>query len=314
LYKKSADIQKELRKVQHMVIQNNLRWMDVELALASGQKQMDNTIIDGFKTVEKNVASYSETDFGPAFASIEKKEEGFKHIKGADINAQQAKDIAKKFLGINKDVDIRVTNGGKGAGFDFYSLRIHDPKTKAETYMDITKKGGYPIWVMQNRKVNNQNISLNEASIRAANFLKKQNFENLELFESAQYDNIGVFTFVPNIKGVRIYPDAIKIKVALDNGNIVGYSAKDYLASNHIRHISSAKLPVAEARKKINKDVTIMEERKAIILNDIGNEVLCYEFLGTIDNDTYRIFINANTGQEEKVEKLKNAEPIFRQL
>jgi spore germination protein len=314
LYEKSADIQKELRKVQHMVLKNNLRWMDVELALASGQKQMDNTIIDGFKTVEKNVESYSEADFGPAFTSIKKKDEGFKNIKGADITAQQAKSIAKKFLGIKRDVDISVTNSGKGAGFEFYSIRIQDPKTKAETYMDITKKGGYPIWVMQNRKINDQNISLNEASNQAANFLKEQNFENLELFESAQYDNIGVFTFVPNIKGVRIYPDTIKMKVALDNGKIVGYSAKDFLTSNRIRQIPSANLPVAEARSKINKGVKIMEERKAIILNDIGNEVLCYEFLGTIDNDTYRIFINANTGQEEKVEKLKNAEPIFQQL
>src|SRR5690606_22796698 len=32
LYSQSADIQKELRKVQHMVLKNNLRWMDVEMA------------------------------------------------------------------------------------------------------------------------------------------------------------------------------------------------------------------------------------------------------------------------------------------
>lgn len=42
-----------MRKVQHLVLKNNLRWMDVELALASGKEGTDNTIIDGFKTVEK---------------------------------------------------------------------------------------------------------------------------------------------------------------------------------------------------------------------------------------------------------------------
>lgn len=35
LYEKSGDIQKELRKVQHLVLENNLRWMDVQLALAT---------------------------------------------------------------------------------------------------------------------------------------------------------------------------------------------------------------------------------------------------------------------------------------
>ncbi|HAQ06272.1 MAG TPA: germination protein YpeB, partial [Bacillus bacterium] len=52
LYKQSGEIQQDLRQVQHMVLKNNLRWMDVELALATEEgQQTDNTIIDGFKTV-----------------------------------------------------------------------------------------------------------------------------------------------------------------------------------------------------------------------------------------------------------------------
>ena len=54
-----------------------------------------------------------------------------------------------------------------------------------------------------------------------------------------------------------------------------------------------------------------MENRQAIIINDLNKEVLCYEFLGTIDDDTYRIFINAKSGEEEEVEKLKNAEAVY---
>lgn len=72
MYKNAKDIQDELRNVQHLILKNNLRWMDVELALASGQKQMDNTIIDGFKTVEKNVEGYSETNFGPTATALQK--------------------------------------------------------------------------------------------------------------------------------------------------------------------------------------------------------------------------------------------------
>lgn len=54
-----------------------------------------------------------------------------------------------------------------------------------------------------------------------------------------------------------------------------------------------------------------MDDRLAIILNDSNEEVLCYEFTGTLGEDTYRIYINSENGREEKVEKLQNAEPIY---
>ncbi|WP_374701717.1 hypothetical protein, partial [Bacillus wiedmannii] len=41
------------------------------------------------------------------------------------------------------------------------------------------------------------------------------------------------------------------------------------------------------------------------------NEVLCYEFVGTLRKDTYQIFINANSGAEEKVKKMQAVEKIY---
>jgi spore germination protein len=133
----------------------------------------------------------------------------------------------------------------------------------------------------------------------------------MELNESSQYDTIGVLTFVSNVDHIRIYPDAIQIKVALDDGSIIGYNAKDYLISHHKRSISPPLLSIEDARKKMSKKVTIHEERLAIILNDFNKEVLCYEFVGTLGNDTYDIFINANNGTEEKVKKLQNLEQVY---
>ncbi|MDF0726200.1 germination protein YpeB [Cytobacillus sp. S13-E01] len=316
LYKNSAEIQKELRTVQHLVIDNNLRWMDVELALASGEKQADNTIIDGFETVEKNVAAYSESEFGETMTVMQKgRGDGeFKNLEGEEIDENEAKEVARKFLGLKKEIKMNVAENGEGASNGFYSLSIHDPKAKNETFMDITKKGGYPIWVLQNREIKDQKISLNEASTIAAKFLKDHKFDDQVLYESAQYDNEAVFTFVANINGVRVYPDSIKMKVALDDGKISGFSARDYLISHQEREIPNPTISIDEAKKKMNANLTVMEDYKALIINDIGEEVLCYEFLGTIDNDTYRIFINAETGFEEKVEKLKNPEPLYKQI
>jgi spore germination protein len=311
LYKQSGDIQSELRNVQHMVLKNNLRWMDVELALASGKESTDNTIIDGFKTVEKTVAGYEESDQGPTFANMQKKDENFKKIKGKTITRQEAIKIAKNYMKFNGNAKVKVTENGKGADYGFYSVSIKNKQTAQEASMDITKKAGRPIWFINNRDIKKQVLSLNEADNKAAAFLKETGFKNLEVFESTQYDNIGVFNFVTNINGVRIYPEAIKVKVALDNGDIVGLSAEEYLKSFQTRKIEKPALSVEQARSKVNPNFKVMEDRQAYIVNDLNKEVLCYEFLGTIGNDTYRIFINATTGIEEEVEKLKNAEAIY---
>ncbi|MBT2677691.1 germination protein YpeB [Bacillus sp. ISL-35] len=311
LYEQSGEIQQDLREVQHMVLENNLRWMDVELALATEKGQSDNTIIDGFKTVERTVESYSETDFGPAKINLQKKDENFKKLPGKKISKDEAVQITRKYAPVGKAGDVKVTQNGKGSDYGFYSVSIQDPKTKLEANMDITKKGGYPIWFLLNRDVKNQKLSLNDASNKAIAFLKERNFENLDLFESAQYDNIGVFTFVGVQDDVRIYPDAINMKVALDNGDIIGFSAEEYLKSNKAREIPQPGITNEEAKKKVNPNLKVMDEKKAIIMNDLNEEVLCYEFTGTLGNDTFRIYINAEDGTEEKVEKLHNAEPVY---
>lgn len=315
LYKNSEDIQNELRKVQYLTMKNNLRWMDVELALASGEKRADNTIIDGFKTVEKNVESYSEVDFGPAFTQMEKrKEESLKNLKGKVITQKQAKQKALKFLGIEKADKIEVVESGDGSDYGFYSVAITQEKENARINMDITKKGGYPIWIIQDRDLGEQNISLNQAQEKALAFLKKHGFKNMEVAESVQYDNVGVFTFVKKEKDIRIYPESVRMKVSLDEGHVVGFSAKDYLMATHSREIKSPEADVNQALQKVNPQLKVMDNRLAIIINELGEEVLCYEILGTINNETYRIFINADNLHEEKVEKLGQKEVDYGSL
>lgn len=315
LYTQAGDIQKELRKVQYLVIKNNLRWMDVETALASQKENSDNTIIDGFKTVEKKVTGYPENSLNPSFSSTKYEDENYQKLKGKKINKEEAIQIAKHYSGFSGNLETKIEKNGKGANYGFYSVSLVDRETKAEVDMDITKKGGFPIWLINNRDINETKLSLNDANLKAQKFLKDHDFDQFELYESSEYDHIGLFNFVAVVDGVRIYPDSVKLKIALDDGGVIGFSAADFLKTHNVnRKINEASLSIEEAKEKINHKVTIMEERKALIINDLGQETLCYEYLGTIDNDTYRIFINADNGNEEKVEKLKNPEPVYENI
>ncbi|MCJ8006693.1 germination protein YpeB [Lederbergia wuyishanensis] len=311
MYGQSDEIRNELRKVQHLVLKNNLRWMDVELALASGKETTDNTIIDGFKTVEKRAKGYDEENLqDPTVVAFQKKEQNFDHLKGKTITKEEALTLAKKYSAIKSVNESRVVENGKGSPFEFYSVNLDDGKGDGAS-LDITKKGGYPVWLINHRDIGSQKVSLNDAMNKADDFLKNHGYKKLEPAESMQYDTVGLFTFVTNQNGVRIYPESIKVKVALDNGQIIGFSANDYLKGRRDRQISKPRLSLEDAKGYINTNVKVMENRLAIIMNELGNEVLCYEFIGTMDHDTYRMYINADNGIEEKVEKLKNAEPIY---
>jgi spore germination protein len=315
LYTQAADIQDELRKVQYLALKNNLRWMDVEMALASGKENTDNTIIDGFQTVEKNVAGFSESGTNnPTNISTKQQNENYQNLQGKEINRTEAINIAKKYAHIKAPANVKVEENGKGSEYGFYSISLVSPDEKTEVNMDLTKKGGYPIWLINTRDVKESKLDLNAASQKAITFLTDHQFDSLELFESSQYGHVGLFNFVTSIDGVRIYPDSVKVKIALDDGSVVGLSAEEYLKSNKKREIGQATITAEEAKTKINPNVEIMEERKALIINDLDEEVLCYEFLGVINDDTYRIFINATNGREEQVEKLKNTEPVYDHL
>ncbi|MDX8046101.1 germination protein YpeB [Gracilibacillus sp. S3-1-1] len=307
LYEMSGDIEHELRKVQNMVLNDNLRWMDVQLALVNNDEQADNTIIDGFQTVEKTVEGYAEGKLQSGILGTSSKKDGYTMLGNNKISEEDAMKKMRSLLNIDKDTDLVVASTGDGAKVPLFSGSFEqDEKTG---YIDITQNGGYPITVMINREVADSDISLHHAMQKAEEYVKQLDFgENLVLVESNQYDNVGVFQFVPEYDDVWIYPDAIQVKVALDNGEVLGFVAKDYLENTHERDIPEPELSDEEARENVNPNLEIQEHHLAIMEDDMGEEVLTYVHLGTLNHDTYKIFIDAADGKEVRVDKLKQAE------
>ncbi|WP_404453196.1 germination protein YpeB [Oceanobacillus kapialis] len=309
LYEQSGDIKDELRQVQHVVLDNNLRWMDVQLALANEDEQVDNTIVDGFQTVEKTVEGYSESNVDSPIVGTSSQEHSFQSLNGKKVSEEQVREKAKDILEVNDGSKLHVTKSGEGADVPTYSVSYKDNKKSA--YMDMTEQGGHPITVLVRRPVKEKEISLNEGMERAKDYLSKYKFEDMEIFQSNQYDNIGVYSFLYNQDGVRVYSDAMEIKVALDTGDILGFTARNYLMNHTQRDIPEPEITEDEAKKAVNQSVDIQESFLSVIDNDLGEEVLTYEFLGVMGNETYRIFVNASDGTEEKVEKLDGAEANF---
>ena len=308
LYTQAGELKDELRQVQYQSLDNNLRWMDVELALATKDNQGDNTIIDGFKTVENKVDGFGEKNADSIFGQNNGDDNSYKNISGEWKSAKEIKQYAKRLFSIKDEKNLLITKTGKGADVPMFTVSYEDGKN---VYMDITQQGAHPVNIIVNRPINEKKLSLNDGLLKAEKYLKNFGYKNMTPIQSQQYQNIGLFAFTYTEDDVRIFPDAIMVKVALDDGEIIGLNARDYLKNHHEREINKPAISAEEAKDFVNGKLNVQEEHIALIKNDINEEILTYEFLGTMDDETYRVFINAEDGREEKVEKLTSTETNF---
>ena len=98
-----------------------------------------------------------------------------------------------------------------------------------------------------------------------------------------------------------MYADLIKVKVALDNGEIIGLETTGYLNGHYERDIPTRKISIDNARKQISPNAQIISEGLAMIPTEWKTEVFCYEFKGRIEDIDFIAYINVQTGEEEDI-------------
>ena len=116
------------------------------------------------------------------------------------------------------------------------------------------------------------------------------------------YGNTAVVSYVYKQGVVAIYPDQVKLKIALDDGRIIGIESEKFLVS-HVekREMITPEITETKAREKVGTRLKISKVSLAIIPTETNKEVLCYEFLGSYKNKDFIVYINANTGYEQRI-------------
>lgn len=304
LYAESNGIEQDLQKLQSDVLDKNLRWMDAETALTQTSKRTDNQIVDGFRAIENKVSGYPEIQSDTLTAMKSRSKPHIENLSGTDISQQDAVNKTAAFLGRSDTAGITAQKNGHGNQYPSYSVTVADRDGK-KYYMEMTTKGGHVTWLMNERPVKNASLDLVSAQEKGQQWLSTHGYKNLDVVKVEQFDNTGVYTFAPRQDGVLIYPDTVTIRVALDNGEVTGYNGKDYLFHHKTRNLPKPKLSLQQAKKNVSSKMQVQETGLALIEDELGKEVLSYEFTGTMDNNTYRVYVNADNGDEERVEKMK---------
>lgn len=299
LHSYSLELENTLNELALELENGALSWKDLTKKDNGQFAQSVSSSLDIFDQLEQNFHEYSGLIYDGAF-SEHLTSSNPKMIKGDEISEEDAAKKAKDFLGENNVSEISNLGANENANILAYnfSIKNNDGKT---TYISISKKGGYVIYSSFNREIKEQKLNYEEANNKALEYLKQKGFDNMKETYYLAENGILTINYAYVQQDIIMYPDLIKIKVALDDGEILGIETTGYLSNHEERNLKTAKITKEEAKKKLNKNLNIMSEKMAVIPTEYKTEIFCYEFKGKIDDREFIVYINAETGEEEDI-------------
>lgn len=211
----------------------------------------------------------------------------------AELTKKQALKKAKKLIGDEKASVSEI--GGK---LPCYSINSNS------AVAEYTKHGGILLMMMKDRHIEEEKLSVSDAKKKASAFLKENGFNDMR---ESYYENMGgsvVINYAYEQDGYIVFPDLVKVKVALDDGEIIGFESRGYVMNHTYRSIPKPVITAEDALKNVNSDLQIKETTMAVIPLESGNEACCYQIKGVVSGRHFLIYVNTQTGDTEDVQIL----------
>ncbi len=228
----------------------------------------------------------------------------------AEILPEQGKQAVEKFLRgmeIGNIEFISKTEPTAEKSLPVYSYDVTlKGASRPSISMDITQMGGYPVWMLNYREIisGNNYISLERAKELAQKFLNNSQYTSMTAIEAENLGSYAIITFIPYVSEIYCYPDSVKVKISLVNGEILGFEGRNYIYSHKERTLNTPKLSKEQASELLSSQLEKKDYRLSLISVN-GAEILCHEFKVLFDSNYYSVFLNVDTGKQEKAVRLK---------
>ncbi|PIC56777.1 spore gernimation protein [Sporosarcina sp. P12(2017)] len=252
----------------------------------------------------ESVMEYTEAVF-PLTASesdAEKKKE-LRNIKEKKITEDEAIQKFKKLLpSVSNDI-IAAEKSRKGAPYPFYHIRFAENSSIG--YLDLTEKGGHVLSYLVERRMGKPTVSYEELEKMADEFLQKADYKDLVLEEARENDNAWHFVYVrvsPE-NDAKVFSDPIHIKLAKDNGEVIGLNASEYIRKEQPK---PQPIRTAEWHTFFRPDVTVMAQELAYVENSQKEQRLAHYLTivsGEENLETYKILVDTETLEVITTEK-----------
>lgn len=299
LHEYSVELENTLNQLSADINDGRISWGELtdEGTVAFAQ-QVSNISQDSFDNLEQTFHEYSGLIYDGAFSEHITTAEKV-GLTGENIDEETAKNKATELF--NNENIKEVTSYGRSEGdINSYNFGITFNDDSTAT-VSISEKGGHVIYMDKNREVTAEVISQEEADEKAKQYLEEKGFKNMKETYYLKQSGIVTINYAYVQEDVVMYADLIKVKVALDNGEILGIETTGYLNSHKERDLEEPKVTVEEAKESLNDELTIESEELAMIPTEWKTEVLCWEFEGNYDGLDFIVYVNCETGKEEDV-------------
>lgn len=211
-----------------------------------------------------------------------------------ELSKNDCTQLCASFLGVRSDyVKFQTSREGNMPVYDFkYN----------NTFVSITKAGGYVEEMRNDRMVSNNKLTYSQALESAKSFLESHELFNMKESYYVIQNNVCTINFAYTQDDVICYSDLIKIGVALDNGEIVNYNASGYIMNHKERSLPQPQITVSQGQNSLSDSLTVESTGIALIPQGGETELLCYEYTckGTND-DRVLVYVNCETGLEEQI-------------
>jgi germination protein YpeB len=308
LYQQSMELNRDLQGMQYKVAQNNFYFGEMVRQVRNNlQKNPDNLAQTDFQALDQRMQQYPSLIYDGPFSEHLERTEARDLSELAEVSAGDAQDNALSLIDGKQGVNYRASVTGSAEGrIPAYRVEV-SPDGDSDNnrfVMDISKKGGKLVWMINSRPVGDPSLDINSARQKALNYLKDHGFGDMKSTYFMQHENSVTFNFAALQNGVVIYPDLIKVTVALDNGEITGVETSGYLMSHRRRDLPAAGISREQARAVLNARLQVQGGNLVLIPVGADEEKLAYEFQGKLGEDNYLVYVNAVDGREENVLKL----------
>ena len=291
LYETSDVLAREVSSVKKQIDSNMLSFGGITQSTASDAAPMS----DSLSGIEQEFPEYAELIYdGPFSEHIERREP--KLLNGmAEIPPEDAIKRASAFSGISPaQLSIAYAHDGN---IPSYCVMADDG-----TVMELSKQGGIVYTYHKERAASVSAITPEEAIEKGAAFLNEHGFSGMNESYYTIYENHIAVNYAYANNDIIVYPDLIKVTIALDNGEILGMEARGYIMCHTDRSLETPVFSLEAGAEKINSSLSIQSKRLALIPTSGENEVLCYEYVCTNEKEEHIIiYVNTQTGQEENI-------------
>lgn len=298
-----VDLQNTLNQLSTEMTDGTISWKELTKKGSNMfAQQVSNNSKDSFSNIDSNFGEYAGLIYDGAYSEhIDKAEK--KGLTGIEVSEDQAKEIAINFVGSDKIKEVNssgLSENGNIASYTF-SILLNDGDKNNPVSVSVSQKGGHIIFMNYNRDITAEVISQDDANRIGKEFLESKGYPSMKETYFLKQDGIVTINYAYSQNDVTVYTDLIKLKIALDNGEVLGMETTGYLNSHTERDIPTPTIPLEDAKSRLNQKLEITSEGLAIIPTEWKTEIFCYEFKGKVDDTDFLVYINAETGKEENI-------------